>query len=326
MIRLMSHIGNRSRSIVLPSALLLIVVLCMAAMIGLPHSVRADEPSYRPEEVLSFARSLFDKNEYQLALLEYRRFLFSFPGNPREAEARMGEADCLFWTGDYDGAQQRYLQMARDFSFSEKGWEATLKAARTYQQIGQTSVAEEIYARIADQSEWPGISEQARFDLGWAHLYRAQWDGAALAFKRVPPDGTYGEAAKILSREAPLGSSLARKDPMAAGILSGILPGAGQLYCGQPKDAVLAFALNGMFIFGTIEAFNKDLYVVSGILLLIESAWYGGSIYNAVNHAHKFNRKQEDSFIRKLWDESSVHLVLPEKEREWYQLMLTFPF
>jgi tetratricopeptide (TPR) repeat protein len=277
-------------------------------------------------EVLSFARSLYDKGEYQLSLLEYRRFLTSFPDNINVFRARIGEADCLFWMGEYDKALKRYLDLAREFSLSQDGWLMALKAARCYQATGQTGVAVEVYKKIADQTRWPGLAEEARFELGWVKLSGAEWKEAAADFEKIPSSSLYGAASRDLAAKAVEGASLPRKDPVTAGVLSGILPGAGQLYCGQPKDAALAVILNGLFIAGAVESFSQELYVLGGILVLIESAWYGGNIYNAVNHAHKYNRKQEQSFIKSLWEESQVNLVLPDKDRDWFQLMLNFRF
>ena len=264
--------------------------------------------------------------EYQLSLLEYRRFLTRFPDDVNVSRARVGEADCMFWMGDYDAALKRYLGLAREFSLTREGWLMALKAARCYKATGQISVAVEVYKKIAEQTKWPGLAEEARFELGWIALSGAKWDEAAADFKKVPFSSPFGTAARDLAAKAGQGANLPRKDPVAAGVLSGILPGAGQLYCEKPKDAALAVILNGLFIAAAVESFDQDLNVLGGILVLIESAWYGGNIYNAVNHAHKYNRKQEQSFVKSLWEESQVDLALPDKERDWYQLMLNFRF
>jgi hypothetical protein len=84
--------------------------------------------------------------------------------------------------------------------------------------------------------------------------------------------------------------------------------------------------LNGLFIGATIESFDHDLYIVGGILSLIEMAWYGGNIYNAVNHAHQYNRNQQKNFLKKLWEESQIHLSVPHDQQNWYRLMLSVHF
>lgn len=290
------------------------------------YSATASAPTYDPDHILSFARSLYSENRYQLSLIEYRRFLFSFPTHPRVGEARMGEADCLFWIGEYGEALNKYLDMARDFSLTERGWISSFKVARCYQMMGQMSLATQILERIAAQTEWNALAEQARFDLGWAEIRQGKWASGSHEFQRLSSSILYGAAASTLAEKVPEGAKLPRKSPTTAGILSGILPGAGQLYCEQPKDAALALLLNGLFIWAAVESFNQELYVLGGILVLIETAWYGGNIYNAVNHAHKYNRKVKQEFLSILWEDSQSDLPVPREEKKWFRVLLNIPF
>ena len=88
-----------------------------------------------------------------------------------------------------------------------------------------------------------------------------------------------------------------QKSPRLAGTLSAVLPGAGQGYVGKWSDATLAFVLNGVFIWGSVEAFHQDEDVAGSFLLAMEATWYFGNIYNAVNGAQKFNRATDERFF-----------------------------
>ena len=291
-----------------------------------PSAARCDEPKYTPEDVLEYARSLYDRGEYQLSLLEYQRFLDKFPDHPALTDAKEEKAQCLFQLGRYDSALQIYIELAKTLGLTERGWMVTLKAARCYQATGQSDIALEIYKKGARQSKWPAVAQRAQFELAWYELTQGQWTTAASDFSAVPENTEYGSMAAYLARQAPEGANLPRKDPVLAGVLSGVLPGAGQLYTNQPKDAALAFALNGLFIAGSVEAFSEELYVIGGILVLIESAWYGGNIYNAVNHAHRYNRNKRDSFLQDLWEGSGMSVGLPKEDSGWYRVTINFRF
>ena len=91
-----------------------------------------------------------------------------------------------------------------------------------------------------------------------------------------------------------------RKDPVLAGILAAIVPGAGHLYCERPKDATLAFLFTGAFAWATAEAFEEDNEELGVGLGLIALAFYGGNIFSAVNVAHKFNDRQQRRLQRSL--------------------------
>jgi hypothetical protein len=108
---------------------------------------------------------------------------------------------------------------------------------------------------------------------------------------------------------------VSRKSPTTAGILA-VLPGAGHLYCERYRDAGIAFVLNAAFIWGMVEAFRHENYVVGGILTFFELGWYSGNIYSAVSSAHKYNRDKKKEYLDGLEreDRFSVGVSLREKQ------------
>jgi hypothetical protein len=72
-----------------------------------------------------------------------------------------------------------------------------------------------------------------------------------------------------------------------AGILAAVLPGAGHLYTDRPGDALVAFLLNGAFIWAAVELFRHENYVT-------------GNIYDAVNSAYEYNKSDKDNLIRQM--------------------------
>ena len=96
------------------------------------------------------------------------------------------------------------------------------------------------------------------------------------------------------------GERLPYKSPSTAGVLAAVLPGSGHVYCDRYKDGVVAFLLNGLFIWATLEAFDNDQEVLGGILGFLELGWYSGNIYSAVNTAHKYNRSLKNDYLKNL--------------------------
>jgi hypothetical protein len=94
---------------------------------------------------------------------------------------------------------------------------------------------------------------------------------------------------------------------VAAGVLA-VLPGAGHLYTERYRDAAIAMALNGAFIWGMVEAFERKNYVVGGILTFFELGWYSGNIYSAVSSAYKYNRNKNKEYIEHLEREGNFSL------------------
>jgi hypothetical protein len=71
---------------------------------------------------------------------------------------------------------------------------------------------------------------------------------------------------------------------------------------------LVAFVLNGAFIWGAVELFHHDNYVAGSVFAFFELGWYSGNIYSAVSSVHKYNRNKESDFIQKLKDNFSLAL------------------
>ena len=95
-----------------------------------------------------------------------------------------------------------------------------------------------------------------------------------------------------------------RKSTAVAGTLSAIVPGSGQLYAERYQDGLMAFAVNGLFIAGTIAAIDSENYALAGIVGGVGLPFYIGNIYGAANAARQWNL----SLSRKLRNELSVTL------------------
>ena len=82
--------------------------------------------------------------------------------------------------------------------------------------------------------------------------------------------------------------------------MSAVVPGTGHFYTGRWRDGTIALLLNGAFLAAGIEAVSAGNEAAAGVLLFFEAAWYSGTIYGAVNAAHKSNRDLEDRWLQGL--------------------------
>jgi hypothetical protein len=132
-------------------------------------------------------------------------------------------------------------------------------------------------------------------------MHTGKWGEASETFKTVGAGSPLFLNAQDLSARSLGGERLPYKDPLTAGAMS-IVPGLGHAYCERYKDGVVAFLLNGLFIWATFEAFHEDQEVLGAILGFIELGFYSGTIYSAVNSAHKHNRTLKEDFLKGLPD------------------------
>jgi hypothetical protein len=80
-------------------------------------------------------------------------------------------------------------------------------------------------------------------------------------------------------------------------VLSALIPGAGQAYSEEYGRGALSFLANGLLIWGAVESFRHDQYVLGGVLAVFEAGLYVANILNAVNCAEKYNVRKKQEYI-----------------------------
>ncbi len=244
-------------------------------------------------DLLSFADSLAVERDYYRAITEYKRFLHYFPADPRAAYAQLAIAENLLNAKRWLAADEALKKVWRHYPAGAEADKARrLYAAAAYRR-GDYREAKQRYESLSVHSAPPG--HDASYWLGLNELRQDNPEAARRHFSNLAPDLSAELQAELERYE-----QLPQKSPRLAAGLSALLPGAGQLYTERPRQAGAAFALNAVFIYGAVEAWQNENYAVSGILSLFELGWYGGNIYNAANNAHKYNRRQKRDFLERL--------------------------
>jgi tetratricopeptide (TPR) repeat protein len=268
---------------------------------------------FTANQLVEFAEQLMREGEYFRAITEYRRFLFNYPHDPRRAMMHFRIGLALYRGQRYGEALQTFREVVRRYPGTKFGKQASLWQGESLMRQAQYGTAEQVYTEIIKQHPQDDIGQHARYQLGWALLYQRQWLEASAQFQHLTSENPLYLASQRLAEEVLDGEKLPHKSPLVAGILSGILPGSGQLYNERLGDALLAFFLNGLFVVGIIEAVSSDELAIAGVLSFFEAGWYTGNVYGAINGAHKHNRHAVETFIRNL--ENRFRVQPPEAHR-----------
>jgi TM2 domain-containing membrane protein YozV len=251
------------------------------------------EPTGEEGRLSGFADELLRRGDHYRAITEYERFLYLYPEHPDVPTVRTRIAAAYYRGAQWDEASQRFLSIQEQYADQEAGRLAGLYLAAIalkQHDYGRALDALEAFERAYPDDPRRGDTATQRVlaNLRWQRPN----DGRAVFQEEA---WTNGPAALRISLEnVEEWKALPRKSPVLAGALSAALPGAGQVYVGRWGDAALAFVLNGLFFWGTYEAFANDEDVAGSLLLAMDATWYLGSIYNAVNGAQKANRLREE--------------------------------
>lgn len=157
------------------------------------------------------------------------------------------------------------------------------------------------------------LKDSVRYKLAWVHMKKGDFETAMNFLKQIEQSQELKTSAHEILEGVGEYKNLSYKSPGVAGILSAVLPGAGQCYVGRPRDGFAAFLVNALFLSATIQAFGHDQEFLGVLLAGLEVGWYAGNIYNAVNSAHKYNRKQREGLLARFRNNLELDLLLGDK-------------
>ena len=263
------------------------------------------EANVAPSVIYDFAESLFRESDYETAATQYRLLLHVQPGFEFAQRSRIKIALCYILLGSFDEAQSSLEKMLRDESMRPRWDELLLWRALCFLNGKDYVSAHEQLAALACDAQSEDIRAYASYLLAWTYLSRgdsgpAQRVLATLSTCTDNAPALSGIEMKALAQKASEAKSLRRRSPMAVGVLSACLPGAGHFYCRRYRDGCVAFVLNAALVGASVESYDRRIYVAGGIASSVALIFYSGTIYGAVNAAHKFNRSEREEFLRDL--------------------------
>ena len=284
-----------------PTLLLGLVLLCAAPLWSQPPQPASPaDPLTDANQILRFADALFNAGDYFRAITEYKRFLFLYPTDARAGQVQLQLGRSYLHGQQWEEARQTFEAMAQRHPDADIRAEAAFLIGETAYQQGHYTQAIEDLRRAAEQYRQTPVGEKARYRLGWSYLRARQWPAAAQAFGAVDTTSPLFPSARALTDAAREAETLPRKSAALAGLMSALIPGTGHFYTGRWRDGTMALLLNGGFLAAGLEAVGAGNEAAAGLLFFFEAAWYSGSIYGAVNAAHKDNRDTEDRWLQGL--------------------------
>ena len=270
-----------------------------------------------------FARACMERGDYEMAVGEFKRFMHFFPDDPRVPTSRRLMGICYMKDRRFDAARDVFFSILSSEPDSAEAVKARLFIGESYYLQGIETEAEHHFGQIIEKYPHGDLKNAAVYRLGWTRMQLGSWKEASETFRKVEKDSLFYQSSLDLAEQSLRGETLPYKSPACAGTAA-LIPGLGHVYVSRYRDAAVAFVLNGLFIWATVEAFNDDQNTLGGILALAEAGWYSGNIYSAVNCAHKHNRKLENEFRNGLKDQFNLRLFAAAEGH--VGLALTFHF
>lgn len=225
----------------------------------------------------SLADSLFAKNHYDLAQIEYKREFFFYPELKTNQEKRLNFGISLIKSDDLKGLRE-FNNIINDFPDLEP--EVKIKMAKCYLDLGDFYQA----CDLLNQTDEKKL-------LGFTYLLDDKLFSARDLFITT---GDYE-----ISNEINAYISQPQKSMRTATLLSLVCPGAGDVYAGNIKLGIMDFLLNfgsGYLMYNAI----KQKKYVDAILVFnfLFQRFYLGSIHNAQKSVEQRNREHRKKWLK----------------------------
>jgi tetratricopeptide (TPR) repeat protein len=268
--------------------------------------VWTEDSSDEEDPVLLLGDLYRGSGSFEAAITEYKRFLFLNRDENLVSLVHARIASCYQAQGKLPEAilhHRRSVQTASSLGEVEDR-EFDLIAALIAG--GRDREAESHLVRLREFVEVD--ASRVSLYLCVVYSYRGEWDKAALELERAFPTGgdahnPRGKQIQDLERLLAEAKNTGRKSPSGAAWLSTFVPGAGQLYAGEPWDGLNALAVNAALVTLIVASVKQEWYVEGTLLFLYPfRRYYLGNRNNARLAAERRNREVDERFRRQIMD------------------------
>ncbi len=238
-----------------------------------------------------FADYLFGEGEFDHAILEYHRVVYSAGDRKDIADsARFKMALCYKALGKPERTAA-ILENLIDHGSTEIRKLSLFEQGLLFFEERRYALAAENFRTFFHNHTGDPLARDARYLLSASQAMKGDWVASEQAITNLLSDDTFavpGRSLQTVLNDLKLQEGH-DKSPALAGWLSAAVPGVGQCYAGRCVDGIAALAVNGAMGGLIAASFLNDENVLGGILAFIESWFYSGNIYGARQAARLHN-------------------------------------
>lgn len=291
----------------------ILVGLSLIGLLFAPQAVHAQSIAsesegtsyFSPTKILAFADFLRERGDFDRAVSEYQRYLFS-PGAKNQSYAHFQLGTSFRELDAFQQASLHYLKAAQN------GERSTFRDSSYVRYLGALLAggSSTRFFQVVDTLGFESQASQAQLRriTALAHLQKAEWEKAKRVLSQSSGmqerDLESSRVADLISR----GMRLPQKSPTVAGVLSTVLPGTGKMYAGRTSDGLYSLALIGGASWLAYQGFeDKGTSSVKGWLFgSVGAVLYAGNIYGSVVAVRLYNARQKEGLQNDIQAEISI--------------------
>ncbi|HPQ42088.1 MAG TPA: hypothetical protein PLV45_17090 [bacterium] len=271
---------------------------------------------YDIEDEYAFASTLIASRDYDQAVISLRRYVLFSENESRVVTARFISGSLYDLLDRHDRAASCFLELARDETVG--GDHREHAAFMAIQSMFLNKDLAGFHIQLDDlDSTLGGVSETGathrRYLKGFLGVYAGSSELAdLLPLETGEPDLVRHSV--DLKQQFQFWETHPRKNPVTAGLLSTLIPGAGQFYNGRYWDGGVALGVILGGSYWTYDLFDRGEDSWGWTVGVLTGLLYFGQIRNAVIDSVKINERNELEFKQKLVDDYFLRFSLSVKQ------------
>jgi len=244
------------------------------------------------EEQFTYAKKLYDEENYFDAITEFKRLLFFDEAKSYNYEANFLIGLCYKGGTKFSDAIQHFTIAELNSSTEEELFKARIEIIKVNILRRTTQRALALLDSLESDVRFNKNSEEINYWRGWAYIFSDDWKQAASYFPKSENGHQLSQICDSLDNDL--------YDPTLAKTLS-IIPGVGQFYTGEYVSGLISIGWNVLWGYLTINAFIEDR-VFDGLVIgsLLWWRFYSGNIQNAEKFALEKNLEKTNSALHYL--------------------------
>jgi TolA-binding protein len=242
---------------------------------------------------LRVADGFMAEQEYYRAITEYKRFLFLFPYSDQGDYALLRVGTAYLRGEEHDRAVRSLQELREKFPSSPLVTQSRYLEGLAAWKGKKAKQARSLFETLAQDDPGSDYAPRALAAKALIQLEEDDPQGAGQTldlFLRVYPDHARAEQVREAGRLLVEYQTQPQKSEVLAGVLSGILPGAGYAYAGEFATGFMSLGVNGVFIAATWTAFAHGLEALGVLAGGVGLPFYIGNIYGSALAARKWNQ------------------------------------
>ncbi|MDP8237446.1 MAG: membrane protein insertion efficiency factor YidD [Candidatus Hatepunaea meridiana] len=262
-------------------------------------------PSHHPTR-LDWADCLFAEGDYSRAITIYKEVYFFSEIDSVKKVCQYQVARCNLALRDFHEVAIGVGNYLSNENITER------QQSRAHILLGLNYAAQKLFP-MAEMEFYQSVSitnsDNANLFLSWITAERGNYKEACIQFEFLA-DHFDDESAKIVkswTKRMSAIEGIKRKNPHISTLLSTVIPGSGQIYCGHTVDALQAFVMVTTFSLATWMAYRYELSnnkarVGTAALASITLTFHAANIWGAQRTAKYRNHRLKQDLLYPLRD------------------------